>query len=69
MHVFALVTLYVIYFLEKRNNIFTTSPGSVLEQNNDTFTIEWLWLNADNTVQIKKGYMRDILKAYLLSPP
>ena len=50
-------------------NIFTSLSGSVHEQNDDIFTATWLWLNEDNTVQVKKGYMRDILKVYRLTPP
>jgi hypothetical protein len=38
--------------------------GKVLEQNDDIFPIKYLWLNQDNTVQLDKGYMRNILKAY-----
>jgi hypothetical protein len=41
--------------------------GQVLEQNDDTFSAKWLHLNADNTVDVSKGYMRNILKVYRLS--
>eukprot|EP01047_Picozoa_sp_COSAG01_P036584 COSAG01_NODE_2862_length_6958_cov_21.483015_7_plen_284_part_00 len=41
--------------------------GQVLEQNDDTFSTKWLHLNEDNSVDVSKAYMRNILKVYHIS--
>lgn len=40
----------------------------VLEQNADTFSIKWLWLQENNRPDMEKGYMREVLKVYHITP-
>ena len=42
--------------------------GTIYEQNNQKISTKWLWLNDDNTVDVNKGYMRNILIVYRLTP-
>eukprot|EP01043_Picozoa_sp_COSAG02_P034191 COSAG02_NODE_2378_length_9005_cov_4.989782_4_plen_567_part_00 len=42
--------------------------GRVLEQNEDVFTAKWLWLQDDNRPDVTKGYMREVLKVYRITP-
>ena len=42
--------------------------GMIHEQNDEKILTKWLWLNDDNTVDVNKGYMRNILKVYRLTP-
>ena len=42
--------------------------GMIHEQNDEQILTKWLWLNGDNTVDVNKGYMRNILIVYRLTP-
>eukprot|EP01048_Picozoa_sp_COSAG05_P015553 COSAG05_NODE_1885_length_3893_cov_2.980232_4_plen_170_part_00 len=44
--------------------------GMIHEQNEQKISsTRWLWLNDDNTVDVNKGYMRNILIVYRLTLP
>ena len=40
--------------------------GKIHEQNDEKILTKWLWLNDDNTVDVNKGYMRNIQIVYRL---
>ena len=41
--------------------------GVIHEQNDHQISAKWLWLNDDNSVDVTKGYMRNILIVYRLT--
>ena len=41
--------------------------GEVLEQNDDIFSTKWLWLNENNRPDVRRGYMREVLKVYIIT--
>ena len=41
--------------------------GVIHEQHDDKILAKWLWLQEDNSSNVRKGYMRQILKVYRLS--
>ena len=41
--------------------------GRVLEQNDDEFSARWLWLDGGSDPNPERGYMRHILKAYVIT--